>query len=204
MDGFIKIHRQITEWEWYKDTTVKILFLHCLLRANREDKNWQGKIIKKGSFVTSYEKLSFETGLTYKQVRLALDKLKRTGEVAHEGQTSYSIITVKNWDKFQCEGRQQGRQRATNKNINKDSYIDIGETKKFVKPTIEKIKSYCLERNNQVDAVQFYDYYESNGWKVGKNSMKDWKATIRTWERNKFSNKKKEQFDYANTPWKPY
>ena len=41
-----------------------------------------------------------------------------------------------------------------------------------------------MERNNNVNAEQFYDYYESNGWKVGKNAMKDWKACVRTWERN--------------------
>lgn len=54
---------------------------------------------------------------------------------------------------------------------------------KFVKPTLEEVKQYCLERNNNIDAESFIDYYNSNGWKVGKNPMKDWKATIRTWER---------------------
>lgn len=56
--------------------------------------------------------------------------------------------------------------------------------KRFEKPTLSQITQYCLERNNNVNAEQFYDYYESNGWKVGKNSMKDWKACVRTWERN--------------------
>ena len=56
--------------------------------------------------------------------------------------------------------------------------------KRFEKPTLSQITQYCIERNNNVNAEQFYDYYESNGWKVGKNSMKDWKACVRTWERN--------------------
>nr|DAQ82100.1 MAG TPA: DnaD like replication protein [Caudoviricetes sp.] len=56
--------------------------------------------------------------------------------------------------------------------------------KRFEKPTLSQITQYCLERNNNVNAEHFYDYYESNGWKVGKNSMKDWKAAVRTWERN--------------------
>ena len=68
-----------------------------------------------------------------------------------------------------------------------DKELDIDNTKtqnkKFIKPTIEEVKQYCLERNNNVDAEHFIDYYNSNGWKVGKNSMKDWKATIRNWER---------------------
>ena len=67
-----------------------------------------------------------------------------------------------------------------------DNIIDIRKNK-FSKPSIDEIKEYCLERNNQINAEQFYDYYESKGWMIGKNKMKDWKAAIRTWERNGFS-----------------
>nr|DAO59252.1 MAG TPA: replisome organizer protein [Caudoviricetes sp.] len=59
--------------------------------------------------------------------------------------------------------------------------------KRFEKPTISDVKRYCIERNNNVDPQHFVDYYESNGWKVGKNSMKDWKAAVRTWERNGYN-----------------
>lgn len=65
-----------------------------------------------------------------------------------------------------------------------------GKAKRFTKPTLEEVKAYCIERNNKVDAEHFYDYYEANGWKVGKNSMKDWKASVRTWERNGYSDSK--------------
>lgn len=76
-----------------------------------------------------------------------------------------------------------------------DTQVSIGEdskdkirknkinTKKFIPPKVEEVKEYCIERNNNVDAERFIDYYTSNGWKVGKNSMKDWKAAVRTWER---------------------
>ena len=57
----------------------------------------------------------------------------------------------------------------------------------FTKPSLEEIKAYCQERKNTVIPDSFFDHYESNGWKVGKNAMKDWKATIRKWERNDFS-----------------
>ena len=73
------------------------------------------------------------------------------------------------------------------------------KAKRFVKPTIEEIKEYCKERKNTVNAEQFYDHYESNGWLVGgKTKMKDWKASVRTWERNNFNNKQekpKTQFE---------
>lgn len=73
--------------------------------------------------------------------------------------------------------------------------------KRFEKPTLSQITQYCLERNNNVNAEQFYDYYESNGWKVGKNSMKDWKACVRTWERNEYrkpNSKKNSKEDAIN------
>ena len=68
-----------------------------------------------------------------------------------------------------------------NNNIN-----DTISIKRFVKPNVEEIESYCKERNNSVDAQQFFDYYESKGWKVGKSPMKDWKAAVRTWEKNDY------------------
>ena len=73
--------------------------------------------------------------------------------------------------------------------------------KRFEKPTLSQITQYCLERNNNVNAEQFYDYYESNGWKVGKNAMKDWKACVRTWERNGYDRpikKKNNKHDALN------
>ena len=57
------------------------------------------------------------------------------------------------------------------------------ERKRFIKPTLEEVEEYCKERNNNIDAERFIDFYESKGWKVGSSPMKDWKACIRTWEK---------------------
>ena len=70
-------------------------------------------------------------------------------------------------------------------NNKKEKYI---KKKKFIIPTVEEIEKYCKERNNNVDAEVFYDFYESKGWLVGKTPMKDWKAAVRTWERNRTGN----------------
>ena len=69
----------------------------------------------------------------------------------------------------------------------RDKSIDINKRginkeKSFKKPTVEEIETYCRERNNSVNPNEFYDFYESKGWYVGKNKMKDWKASVRTWE----------------------
>lgn len=82
------------------------------------------------------------------------------------------------------------KQSQANQAVNVNDNVHVNDNdnniniKKFIKPTIEEIKSYCLERNNSINPIQFFDYYESKGWLIGKNPMKDWKACIRTWEQN--------------------
>jgi len=69
--------------------------------------------------------------------------------------------------------------------------------KRFVKPTLEEIKAYCGERKNTVSPEKFLDYYEANGWRVGRNPMKGWRAAIRTWEKNEAAFAPKTPRDYA-------
>lgn len=72
-------------------------------------------------------------------------------------------------------------------NVNEDENIDINKNKgikKFVKPTLEEVVAYCHERKNNVDPERWLNYYTANGFKVGKNQMKDWRASVRTWEGN--------------------
>ena len=88
-----------------------------------------------------------------------------------------------------------------NKMLEENIPANNSKRKRFVKPTLSEIEQYCIERNNNVNAEQFFDYYESNGWKVGKNSMKDWKAAVRTWERSEYrkpNSKKNSKEDAIN------
>lgn len=202
--GFICLWRCVTDWEWYTDVNTFKLFMHCLLKANYKDKSWQGIKIERGSFITSLDNLAFETGLSKMQVRTAIKKLKLTHEITCNSTSHYSVITVNNYNLYQPNNTQVNTQitykqhtdntqiTLTNKD-NKDNNINniiIGNknnNKNFIIPSLEEIKTYCIERKNNINAEHFYDYYSSKGWMVGKNKMKDWKAAIRTWERNKFS-----------------
>ena len=58
-------------------------------------------------------------------------------------------------------------------------------TRNIIPPTVEMVESYCRERNNGIDATEFCDFYQSKGWFIGKDKMKDWQAAIRTWEKKK-------------------
>lgn len=80
--------------------------------------------------------------------------------------------------------------------LDKEIEKDIRETPdkpakraSFQKPSLDDVKAYCLERKNKVDPSKFMAYYESNGWKVGRNAMKDWRAAVRTWEGNGYDKK---------------
>lgn len=67
-------------------------------------------------------------------------------------------------------------------------YSEEKPKKRFIPPDVIMVKEYCLERQNKVDSETFINHYTSNGWMVGKNKMKDWKAAVRTWEKNNLTN----------------
>jgi len=75
-----------------------------------------------------------------------------------------------------------------NNRVNKNT-----ENKRFILPTVDEVRAYCIERGNNVDPERFVDYYTSKGWMIGKNKMKDWKAAVRTWERGSTGGRKKKQ-----------
>ena len=95
-----------------------------------------------------------------------------------------------------------------NDNDNDDSYHESyhesspqqnDKRKRFSKPTVQDIESYCKERKNTVIAQRFFDFYESKGWRVGNSPMKDWKAAIRTWEqRDKEKNPPQKEVNNAD------
>lgn len=91
-----------------------------------------------------------------------------------------------------------GKVRLGEDSIVKDSKGESvrGEkAKRFIPPSVEEVEQYCIERNNNIDAQSFIDFYESKGWMIGKNKMKDWKAAVRTWERSRKQENKENVFD---------
>ncbi len=93
---------------------------------------------------------------------------------------------------LEFQGIENQVQYNTNKSNTKDkiktnnSNRDKDGKKGFCKPTLEEVRAYCAERKNRVDPERWYNHYESVGWKVGRNPMKDWKAAVRTWERSPY------------------
>lgn len=94
----------------------------------------------------------------------------------------------------------QEKDKEKDQDKDKEKEGGAGETKppRFTPPTVEQVAAYCAERGNQVDAATFVDFYTSKGWKVGKNAMKDWQASVRNWEKNTQSNRGSPLFDAAD------
>lgn len=113
MIGFIKLHRQILEWEWYRDINTSRLFIHLLLKASYQDKRWQGITIKAGSLVTSLESLSKETGLTIQNLRTCLTRLKKSKEVTIKITNKYRIITIVSFNSYQATNKQVTSEQQT-------------------------------------------------------------------------------------------
>ena len=103
--GWLKLHRSLLDWEWYSDMNVRVLFLHLLLKANHRPSRYQGHAVPAGSLVSGRKVLAEETGLSEKQVRTALDKLKKSGEIGQRALSRFSILTIVKWAEYQTEPR---------------------------------------------------------------------------------------------------
>jgi hypothetical protein len=168
MEGWIKLHRQIVHWEWYTDSNTFRIFIHCLLRANSEPAKWRGVNIERGQFFTSVNHIADELGLTLKQVRISLDKLKKSENVAYEGASNGTMITVLKYETYQIisqtkgkpkgeaganEGRakgdkqegKEGKEYFSNEKLNKAFFDFIENRIKIKKPMTENAINLALE-----------------------------------------------------------
>ena len=140
--GFVKIDRKITKWRWYKDTSTFKIFLHLILTANYEDREFEDIVIKRGQRVASIRSLAAESGLSEKNVRTAIKHLKATGEVASLPTPKYTVFTVVNYEKYQIvankvanEGRTGGEQVANEGQQCKKDIIKIKKDKEYTAPS---------------------------------------------------------------------
>jgi len=174
-DGFVNAPRRVMKFIGASDDDLKLLITKRFVLVFESGviviKHWR---MHNTIRADRYHPTDYED--EFKQLRL-------------KDNNSYQFISAKNDDddklatKWQPNGNQTETEIRLDKNrLDKNSILCASHTK-FTKPTLEEVEAYCRERNNNVDAQRFIDYYTANGWKVGRNPMKDWKATVRTWER---------------------
>ena len=110
---WIKLHRQLLQWEWFDNSAMVHVFVYCLLRANYSDNNWHNIVIMRGQFVTSLNKISSATGLSLQKIRTCLNRLKKSGEISIKSTNEYTIITICNYDNYQ-DCKNDNNKRTTN------------------------------------------------------------------------------------------
>lgn len=199
MEGWIKLHRKTLTWEWFRDSQTVHLFIYLLLSANHEDRKWKGITVKRGQLITGRNALSEATGISVRSIRTCLNKLKSTNELTIKTTNKFSIITICNYEEYQKEktGNDQQNDQLTDQQLtsNRPASDHKQELKKvknivlhdtnIIPPPVDLLKSYCIERKNNVDPQKFLDYYQARGWIMnGGKKMKDWQAAVRTWEKN--------------------
>jgi len=216
--AWIKIFGKFLKWEWYKDSNTKDLFLHCLLKANWKEAKFIGKIIPRGSFVTSRKKLSEELGISEQSIRTSINRLKLTNEITIQTTNKFTIINVVNYDKYQKRKEEvtnqttdtiSNKQPTTNQQLTTiEEYKNnknIKNNKKCVcnnnTPTLEIILNFAIENfqgysKNDIETScnKFFNFYEEREWE----NVKKWENKLNLWINEDIKNKKIKKDEVEN------
>lgn len=171
-EGFINNPKKIQRMIGASDDDLKVLIAKSFIIPFES-----GIVVIKHWKIHNYIRGDRIKHTVYSEERQLLD-IKDNGAytyVADICQTDDSQMTVKSQHRL-------GKDSIDKDSIGKDK--EKAKSTRFVPPTLDQVKKYCEERGNNVDAERFIDFYESKGWMVGKNKMKDWKACVRTWEKS--------------------
>jgi len=190
--GWIKIHRQITDWEWYDEPNTFRLFFHLLLKANHKQNKYRGVTIEVGQIMTGFDKLANETGLTLQKVRTSINRLKSTNEITIKTSSKGSIIQIVNYKKYQVvtdeeqttnkqitnDQQTNDKQITTNKNDNNDN--NDKELKEIPEQAVFLEYARSQVSNNNLETVRLkYQSWLANDWRDGNDKeIKNWKLKL--------------------------
>ncbi len=188
--GFIKLPRTFMDWQWYQDVNTAKLMVHLLLKANFETKQWQGQTIYPGQLISSFEKLSIETGLSISKIRTALEKLKSTNEI--------QVVTTNKFSKIQLTANffidMQNSKRLARKQQEGLNQIattnNDKEISKALKEFREKVYSLSTYKKSLLDS--FYSFWSESNRTTGRLRFQDeqyWELEkrIKKWAANEKS-----------------
>lgn len=209
MQGYVALHRKIIDSWIAEDPMALALWARILIEATHKKRKvmHRGELydIEKGQLMFGLNKWSDKTGISREVIRKRIDMFESDGMITRQKHPHMSIITVCKWDSYQSNNTattrlEHGENTATTRreqqynNVNKVNNVNNvnksnggkppEKRKRFTPPTIQEASDYFFERGaSQKEAQKFIDFYESKGWYVGKNKMKDWKAAVRNWLR---------------------
>ena len=140
MQGWIKLYRKLTEWEWYSCPATKDVFIDLLLHARREPSKWQGQDVPVGGCITSIQKIADRCGLSTREVRTALEHLQKTGEIDKQSTNRNTTLIVLNFERYQeltdcneVDNRQTIDEQPTNNRQSIDNQSTTNKKEKNIK-----------------------------------------------------------------------
>lgn len=169
MNGYIKLDRKIMRWGWYKDNNTFKLWVHMLLCTYWDDGEYMGETIKAGSFPITYQELSEQTGMTLKQVRNCLAKLKKTGEIATDRKRYFNIITIVKWADYQGDRADKGQTKGNERAFKGQSELLNEEYKEYKNirtnkyKYLDKLPVYDTSKNTYMDEDEATDLLKLMG-----------------------------------------
>lgn len=175
MEGWIKLHRKITEWDWYDDANTFRLFIHLLLLANSKDTKWRGVVIKRGEYLTGRKVLAEELKISEQAIRTSLKHLESTNEIAIKSTNKFSIISICKYEDY------QGLQPATQPTNNQQVTNEQPTTNHKQEGKEEK------ERQEGKEIEEEFDFF----WNLYDKKIGDKTKLLKKWAKLKQSEKDK-------------
>ena len=213
MDGWIRVQRSLVEhWLWQDEPySFGQAWIDLLLTASWKDHKsyFHGELEHKkaGTVYTSKRYLADRWKWNRRKLDKFLSALESDKMVEIESTKYCTTINIVNYTMYQdvrtTTAPPLHHDCTTNNKDNKDNKGNINNnisiSRARARPTVDEIQAYCDERLNGIDAQQFFDYYEARGWKYGTGKpMVDWKAAVRTWERNRKSDKQSKSVSFMD------
>lgn len=203
MNGWVRLHRQVIESEIFADSDLLKLFIWLLCRTSFKrsparltvGRGCSTVMLEPGQCIVGRHAAAEELGWPPSTFRDRLAKLEAMGIADRHPDTHWTIVSIVNWDKYQSVDDREttgiptpNRQASDNQPTHSENAKKTkkeSSARKFKVPKVEEVRAYCQERKNTIDADQFVDHYTANGWTQGRGKpIRNWKAAVRTWERN--------------------
>lgn len=158
MDAWIKLYSKFKYWKWYKKQNVKDVFIHCLISANWKDGKFENVDIPRGSFVTSYTKLSEELGMSVQEVRTALRWLKSTQELTVTTHPKFTVISINNYQIYQEPNTIPNTQLTGYQHAPNTQLTTIEEYKNIRILDIDERNNACVRAREEKQKEEVFDY----------------------------------------------
>lgn len=167
MEGWLKLHYRLLDWEWHDDPAMFSLWIHLLLLANYEDKKWHGIVIKRGQLVTSLASLHEQTGLSVWQIRTCLARLRECEQITSKTTNKYTVITICNYEDYQEKPNEapQANPQTTHKqptttkeykniierDINTHAHTHEGWSLLYEAKNSASLEAWCMQNHTTMD-----------------------------------------------------